>query len=302
MPQSTRHSQHILDCLREYDSFLDSLRTIAVMGCGTGEDVTWWATLETRDDPPEPYNYKVFAVDLDKSKLSAVPDLENVYKFNRDFNTRCLPSQVDLMYAHDCLQYSHAPLATLQAWNQMMNVNAMLVLAVPQHSGVEYNKYYSRTYSGCYYHYTPTNLIYMLAVNGFDCRDAYLLKRYGDPWINLAVYKSDIAPMDPATTSWVDLVDTGLLHPSVVNSINQYGYLRQEDIVMPWLDRENYFVDYVSTWTELPEGVETVVEGVFNTSEPSDKQTVIQAEPVVEGTNILKPVGVLRPPKKTYGK
>ena len=140
----------------------------------------------------------------------------------------------------------------------------------------------------------------MLAVSGFDCRDAYLLKQYGDPWINIAVYKSNIAPLDPETTSWTDLIDTGLLHPSIVNSIVKYGYLRQEDIVMPWLDRENYFVDYVSLQTEIPEGVETQVEGVFNTTEASDNPVIQQASPVVEGTKILKPVGVMRPQKKTY--
>jgi len=88
-----------------------------------------------------------------------------------------------------------------------MTVNGMLILSVPQHSGVEFNKYYSRTYSNCYYHYTPTMLLYMLAVNGFDCRDAYLLKKFQDPWINIAVYKTDQASLDPKTTTWFDLID-----------------------------------------------------------------------------------------------
>lgn len=300
MQQSIRHSQHILNYIREYDSFLDSLKTIAVMGCGTGEDVTWWATLETRDDPPEPYNYKVFAVDRDASKLASIPSLSNIHKLERDFNNVCLPIPTDLMFSHDCLQYSSNPLATLKVWNEMMNVNGMLVLSVPQHSGVEHNRYYSRTHSGCYYHYTPTNLIYMLAVNGFDCRDAYLLKKFGDPWINIAVYKSTVKPMDPSTTSWTDLVSLGLLHPSIENSIVQYGYLRQEDIVMPWLDRENYFVDYVSTWTEIPAEAEHRTEGVFNESKPAETSIIKQATTVEKTTPIATPIGVLRPKKKRH--
>jgi ubiquinone/menaquinone biosynthesis C-methylase UbiE len=76
---TTRHSLKILNQLREYDSFLDSLKTIADMGCGTGEDIEWWATLMTRDDPPKPYNYKCFAVDRDDSKLSQVPNLSNIH-------------------------------------------------------------------------------------------------------------------------------------------------------------------------------------------------------------------------------
>lgn len=295
-----RHSLTILHQLYEYDSFLDSLKHIADMGCGTGEDIAWWATLTTRDDPPIPHNYNCFAVDRDPRKLAQVPNLPNIHKINKDFNQFCLPVPVDLMFSHDSLQFSPNPLATLRQWNEMMNVNAMLVLAIPQHSGVEYNRYYSRTYSGCYYHYTPTNLIYMLAVNGFDCRDAYLLKQFNDPWIHMAVYKSDRAPLDPANTGWLDLVDKNILHPSIENSIVRNGYLRQEDIVMPWLDRENYFIDYVSTWTEIPEDAEQKVEGVFNTSSPAAESSVLQAPTVEKTTKIAKPIGVMRPPKKHY--
>ena len=82
----------------------------------------------------------------------------------------------------------------------------------------------------------------MLAVNGFDCRDSYMYKAPNDPWIHLAVYKTDIAPMDPGTTRWYDLAEKGLLHDSLIASIEKHGHLRQEDIVLPWLDRDWYFV------------------------------------------------------------
>jgi len=270
------------------------------MGCGTGEDITWWATLETRDDPPIPYNYNCFAVDRDAHKLSQVPDLVNVHKFQKDFNTRCIPIQADLLWAHDSLQYSTNPIETLKLWNEQMNVDAMLVLSIPQHSGVADNKYYSRTHSGCFYNFTPTSLIYMLAVNGFDCKDAYMLKEFNDPWIHIAVYKSAIAPMDATTTTWTDLIDKGLLNSTVVNSINSYGYLRQEDILYPWLDRENYFIDYVSQWTEVPAEATRTVDGVINISTPSDKQTIHQAKIVKKETKLGKPIGIMRPPKKKY--
>jgi SAM-dependent methyltransferase len=300
MLQLANHSDSILSEIRNYDSFLDSLRTIADMGCGIGNDIYWWATLTTRDEIPVPYNYNCFAVDNDTNKLSQIPNLPNIKKVNRDFNeSAIIPVSVDLMFAHDSLQYSHNPLATLRNWNELMTENGMLVISVPQSNGVEYNRYYSRTYSHCYFNYTPTSLIYMLAVNGFDCHDAYLLKRFQDPWINIAVYKSNIKPMDPATTSWFDLIDTGLLHPTIVNSINKNGHLRQEEIVMPWLDRENYFIDYVSTWTEIPkEAGEPTIDGVFNKEVESKEQTVKQANKTVKETPLLKPIGITRPPKK----
>mgnify|MGYP006282903195 CR=1 FL=1 len=296
-----RHSQHILNALYEYDSFLDSLRKICDMGCGSGEDINWWATLTTRDDPPVPHNYKCYAVDRDPVKLAQIPDLPNIVKIEKDFSELCLPTEVDLIWSHDSLQYSLNPLQTLRIWNEQMNVNGMLVLTVPMHTGVENNNFYSKTYSGCYYHYTPTNLIYMLAVNGFDCKDAYLYKRFNDTWLHMAVYKSNIKPMDPATTSWVDLIDTGLLHPTVVNSILKWGYVRQEEVLYPWLDRENYFIDYVSQWTEIPpEAGPPEITGTQNIEIMSTDTTFKQADTKQVKTKLSKQVGVLRPQKKKY--
>jgi hypothetical protein len=296
-----RHALTILNQLYEYDSFLDSVTSIADMGCGTGEDIAWWATLTTRDEKPEPHNYKCYAVDFDEGKLSQVPDLPNIIKLKRNFNTLCLPIKVDLMFAHSSLQFSTNPLETLKIWNEQMNVNGMLLLSIPQHSGVEYNRYYSRTYSKCFYHYTPTMLIYMLAVNGFDCKDAYLRKTFNDTWIDIAVYKSDIAPMDPDSTTWHDLIETGLLHPTVVNSINTHGHLRQEDILYPWLDRENYFIDYVSQYTEIPEEAgKSVVNGIINTDATLLDSIIEQAPLIKKETKLKKPVGIMRPTKKKF--
>jgi SAM-dependent methyltransferase len=301
-----KHSLEILGELHRYDSFLDSLTTIVDVGCGEGEDTLWWATLTTRDDPPEPYNYKVYAIDHSETQLSRVPNHPNIVKMHADFTKPyVLPSNTDLLWSHDSLQYSINPLETLRNWNEQMTVNGMLVLSIPQHSGVEYNKYFSRTYSGCYHNFTPTSLIYMLAVNGFDCNDAYMRKRFNDPWINIAVYKSEIKPMDPAITSWYDLAETGLLHPSVTSCIARNGYVKQEEMLYPWLDRENYFVDYVSQASDI--GVElppATIEGVFNTSAHSTDHAIAdsQANKVVKDPVKLKPgsVGILRPPKRSF--
>ena len=295
----------ILETIRQYDHFLESLKNIADMGCGTGDDIYWWATLEDYDDPPQPYNFNCFAVDHDGSKLAQVPAHKNIHKINADFSdTNIFPVSIDLMWAHDSLQYSTNPLATLKTWNEAMTVNGMLLLSVPTHSGVEYDRYYSKTLNGCYFHYNPTSLIYMLAVNGFDCRDAYLLKKFQDPWINMAAYKSDQAPMDPATTTLADLADKNLLHPTVVSSIMTNGYLKQEEIMMPWLDKENYFVDYVSHKESLPgmENLIPTVEGVHNISIKSEESSVAQAKPQTKETQLLKPVVIKNTPptKKSY--
>jgi SAM-dependent methyltransferase len=296
-----RHATHILETIQQYDTFLESIRTVADMGCGSGEDIQWWATLENNNDPPEPYNFNCFAIDNNKDRLSQVPNLKNIHKVHDVYDRPNLfPVNVDLMWAHDSLQYSTNPLETLRMWNSYMNVNGMLLISVPQHTGVEYDRYYSKGYDGCYFHYTPVMLIYMLAVNGFDCRDAYLLKKFQDPWIQMAVYKSDVTVMDPKTTTWFDLADKNLLHPSIVNSINANGYLRQEEIVMPWLDKENYFVDYMSRSMDFPPATETV--GVFNETTHSKETTVEQAAPKTKQTKLLKPLTIKSTPptRKSY--
>jgi hypothetical protein len=55
-----------------------------------------------------------------------------------------------------------------------------------------------------------------------------------DPWIKAVVYKGDVKPQDPRTTSWRDLAELDLLPDSAVHSINRWGHVKQEDLVLPW--------------------------------------------------------------------
>ena len=302
MRQLARHSIGMLELIQQYDTFLESIHHVADMGCGTGDDITWWATLMNNSDPPEPYNFNCFAVEIDTNNLDRVPSLPNINKIHNSFDAEILfPVPMDFIWSHDSLQYSTHPLHTLKKWNDYLNVNGMLALSVPQHTGIEYNRQYSRSYNNCYYHYTPVMLIYMLAVNGFDCRDAYLLKKFQDPWIQMAVYKSNIPPMDPATTTWNDLINTGLLHHSIVDSINSNGHLKQEEIVMPWLDKELYFIDYVGQNMEMPPSTETL--GVLpNDAVESTTYTIAQPNATEIATQTFKPMPLKsKPPtRKSY--
>ena len=241
--ESHEHSCLALDLLYLYDSFLDSIEVVADMGCGRGLDVEWWATLETRDEPSEPRNYTVYAVDRDISKLEqGIASLPNVVPIQGNFEQRIIPRQVDLLWSHDAFQYAVNPLETLKVWNQTMNVNGMMILTVPQSVSYHHNRLVNRLNNNCYFSYNICNLMYMLAVNGFDCKDAYFYKNYNDPWLFAAVYKSNIAPMDPATTTWFNLAELGLLNDAVVQSLNVYGYVRQEDILCTWLDKNFYYI------------------------------------------------------------
>lgn len=238
--ESHDHSRGILDLIYGYDSFLDSLSVVADFGCGQGLDVEWWATLMTRDDPPEPRNYLVYGVDRDTSRVEDhIRKLPNVKIIQGDFEQNVIPRQCDLLWSHDSFQYATNPLATLKAWNMQMNVNGMLVMSLPQNVHYEYNRWQNNSYSGVYYNHNIVSLIYMLAVSGFDCRDAYFYKNTNDPWLYVAVYKSG-APMDPKTTTWHDLAEKQLINDSAIASLNRYNYVKQEDLVTVWLDKDFY--------------------------------------------------------------
>jgi len=242
--ESHDHSLDVLNLLYTYDSFLDSLESIADFGCGNGLDVKWWATLHTRDDPPEPRNYKIYAVDKDIKKLN--PDivvLPNVFPLERNIDNSdyLLPTPVDFIWCHDVFQFITNPIYSLKEWNKCINVDGMLLISFPQTSFTEYNRLKINGYNRCYINYNLTSLIYMLAVNGFDCKDAYFLKQENDPWLYAAVYKSENAPTDPQTTSWYDLAEKNLLNDSMVESLNNYGYIQQDLIITNWLDKDFHF-------------------------------------------------------------
>jgi hypothetical protein len=240
---SHQHSLRTLESLYEYDDFMDSLRVVADMGCGAGLDIEWWATRETRDDPPEPHNYICYAVDTNPNSVEGrVRDISNIRVMTGSFEEKIVPRSIDMLWCHDAFQYVTSPIQTLKLWNECMNVDGMMVLTVPQFQSYQYNRMVTRSVSGCFYHYNACNLIYMLAVNGFDCRDSYILKEANDPWLSIAVYKSNVAPMNPATTSWFDLASAGLLNESVLASLNKYGHVRQEELLFKWFDKDFYYV------------------------------------------------------------
>jgi len=240
---SYQHTQFIRDLLYQYDSFLDSLEVVADFGCGEGLDIEWWATLETRDDPPEPRNYLCYAVDKNVKQIkSEVESLSNVRVIQADLEDpdRFISRQIDLIWCHDVFQYMTNPVYTLRQWNEMMSVNGMLVMSIPQAVHYEHNRLNTLSHNGWFFNHNVVNMMYMLAVNGFDCRDAYFYKDINDMWLHIAVYKSEIQPMDPKTTTWHDLIDVKLVNESVKTCIDRYGYVRQDELLTTWLNKDYY--------------------------------------------------------------
>ena len=238
---SHEHSLEVLNLLYGYDSFLDSIQVIADMGCGAGLDVEWWATLATRDDPPEPRNYIVYAVDQNIKQID--PDIlkrnKNVIALEKNFEERAVPRNVDLIWAHDSFQYARDPFKCLNMWKQTLNENGMLILSIPQGTYVYNGGLKIEQHSRQYYNYNILNLIYMLAVSGFDCNDAYFYRKDNSPWLYAAVYASEHEPLTQDAT-WYDLADRNLVNASVQNSVNKYGHARLDDLIVTWLDKDYY--------------------------------------------------------------
>ena len=240
--QSHEHSLVVLNELREHDTFMESVGSVADMGAGGCLDALWWSTITTRDDVPEPLNLKCYAVDRDPQRVDF--DLPtNLSYLQRDFEKPCLPSEVDVIWCHDAFQYALNPINTLRVWNQQMNVNGLLYIGLPLLSYMEYGRYHSVARSHHYYNHNFLSMVYMLAVNGFDCKDAYFRKAKDDPWLHIAVFKTDIQPMNPSITSWYDLIELGLVSDTLSNSFRTFGYIREQDALFPWLDKSLYRID-----------------------------------------------------------
>jgi hypothetical protein len=80
------------------------------------------------------------------------------------------------------------------------------------------------------------SLIYQLATAGWDCDSGFFRQAPTDPWIHAVVYKSIHKPQDPKTTTWHTLTELGLLPESAMKSIHAHNCLRQQDLVVPWID------------------------------------------------------------------
>jgi len=238
---SHQHSLEVLNILYGYDSFLDNLSSIADMGCGAGMDAEWWANLYTRDDPPLPHNYKVYAVDqkVDQIEPEILAGSPNIVPVKVNFEEVPIGRRVDLIWSHDTFQYARDPFKCLALWKQTLNVNGMLILSIPQTTYMYNNRLVVTNHSQQYYSYNILNLMYMLAISGFDCRDAYFYRKENSPWLYAGVYASEHDPL-PNHASWHDLADRNLINDSLKDSLNKYGYARLEDLVVCWFDKNLY--------------------------------------------------------------
>jgi len=213
---------------------MESVGSVADLGAGDQLlDLEWWTTRTTRDELELPLKIKGTAIDLTlpSQKFANVSfskaDIQTFNKAKRKF---------DVLWCHDVFQYLQHPYQALANWHGIANDDAMMVLIFPQTINMEYNKQAFDLMPGHLYHYSLTSLIYMLAVTGWDCKGGFFKKDPGDPWLHAIVYKSETEPMTPGI-NWYELSETGLLPETAEQSIFKYGYIKQQELVVPWLDK-----------------------------------------------------------------
>ena len=237
--ESHNHALETLEELAKYQDFMRSIDTLCDMGCGTGRDLEWWATQTILDDSdnPIPLDIKCTGVDLNKS-LSVAKQYQNIVYERRDFETETPQTEkYDVIWCHDSFQYAINPFETLKHFYNLLTPGGMFALVLPHSTNVVYNKHEFDQLDYQYYNYTLVSTIHMLAVTGFDCKSGFFKKNFEDPWISAVVYKSKHTPMDPRKTRWWDLLQKDLLPGCAEASLNKHGYLRQQDLILQWLNK-----------------------------------------------------------------
>ena len=231
--------EEFLDLLEAHGTFMESIDTLADMGCGFGEDLEWWATRALLDDDDNeiPLNIKCTGVDLhsDKSKHVA-QQYDNIVFEQRDFEKETNSTKrYDVIWCNNSFQYALNPFETLKTWREMMTDGGMIAMIVPATTYVEDNRTVITLGANTMYHFTTVSLIHLFAMAGFEV--AFMQQKLADPWIKLVAYKTKYEPMDPKTTSMYDLMGKHLLPHAAEECIHNYGYLRQDQLTLPWLDK-----------------------------------------------------------------
>jgi SAM-dependent methyltransferase len=237
--ESHAHSLQVLNEFYEHDDFMSSIQTLVDIGCGSGLDLEWWATRTTRDEVSEPLNIECVGVDV-APELPMARKYNNITYQSTDFEGTIYPrarTKFDVIWCHDAFQYALNPIQTLSKWQDIVSDSGMLAMVVPTTTNINHRQLDFISPDLNYYHYTLVNLIHMLAVSGWDCASGFFKKPANEPWVSVVVYKSSHGPQNPKTTTWYQLAELGLLPESAKKSVNRHGYLRQQDLTLPWLDK-----------------------------------------------------------------
>lgn len=233
-------SLSVLNLLGQHHEFMETIKNIAVMEDPDGDDAVWWSDYRSDDDQKNSrYKIKSFCKKNQMRGANKRPNI-NLIECNMS-NTGEKSNSFEIIWANNCFQKSVDPFATLRHWWDILKEDGMLCLSVPQSNYIDdLYRWKIQGYSGEYFSWNMVNLIQILATCGFDCRDGHFKQKKHDPYIWAAVYKSSTKPMDPETTTWYHLNEAKLTPASIDECINRFGYVKQEFLLVEWLDHSIY--------------------------------------------------------------
>ena len=118
--ESHQHSLETLNQLYNYSDFMESIKTMADIGCGSGKDLEWWATRTTNDEYSTPLNIECQGIDI-LDKLPVAMSYPNITYQKTDFEGTIYTSKdkFDVLWCHDAFQYAVNPLQTLINWRDI---------------------------------------------------------------------------------------------------------------------------------------------------------------------------------------
>ena len=237
--ESHEHSLQTLEQLNEHYEFKTSVSNVLDIGCGRELlDLKYWANMTDEFDENNPgRRLNIDCVGLNKI-LIGPPAEKNISVVQHDFNTEQgmgkFKKKFDVVWCHDVMQYSWSPLWFLNHVNKVTADGGMLYLCVPSTINTLYHRFESYTKSEYFSTFTITQLIYLLALNGFDTKDFYIKKEPYTDRIEVMTYKVS-KPLDYSTT-WYQLMEKDLLTPNMGEIIFQKGYLTNQGLVTTWID------------------------------------------------------------------
>jgi SAM-dependent methyltransferase len=235
--ESHEHSLQTLTLLDGFDDFKASIKHLADFGCGQGKDLEFFANMRELTEEGLPGRYLDFnCVGFDISAETLTPQRHNITYKNLDLNTEGPIWSVpfDIIWCHDVMQYIHSPVNFLRLCNNSLNTGGMIYLHVPTTVNVMHHIFQHYTPSQHLNTFTVTQIIYLLAINGFDVKDFYMNKHKYDDNIEVVCYK-ERDPL-PYGTSWYEMVDMDILSDNIKEVVLSNNILSDQGLLITWLD------------------------------------------------------------------
>tara|TARA_B100000886_G_C20401876_1_gene482961 strand:- start:156 stop:908 length:753 start_codon:yes stop_codon:yes gene_type:complete len=237
---SNLHSLNFLNMLYEYPEMMESINNVLDVGSRDGHDAYWWATVDDGDeDNPQCLDINVTAMDINPT-WNIDYEHDNITQLKADWNKITFDKQFDCVWAHSVLQEAGDPLKFLHRMNNFCSDGGVLCLSFPTTVNTFYGEPDHRVYNTATSHITLVNLIYMLALSGFNSRDGFLYKQPNTNIINAFVYKDSNEVFFPGEKTLFDLQK--FMPEPCEKQIQQYGYITNKGLLIKWMD--GTIIDY----------------------------------------------------------